>query len=77
MNGDQVVQIVTLLVALLSGVFGRHLLDWWRDRGKAQAELSGSTQQRVFADNEQARIWLRAQLDESEIVIHRVASEDS
>jgi chromosome segregation ATPase len=65
-SGDQIVQIVTVVVALLGGVFGRSLLDWWRDRDKAQAEATGSATQRVFADNEQARIWLRAQLDESE-----------
>jgi chromosome segregation ATPase len=66
MSGDQIVQIVTVVVALLGGVFGRSLLDWWRDRGKQQAEVAVATNQRVFADNEQARIWLRAQLDESE-----------
>jgi septal ring factor EnvC (AmiA/AmiB activator) len=65
-SGDQIVQIVTLVLAVVGGAFGRDVLKWFRDRDKTQADLSVTATQRVFADNEQARIWLRGQLDESE-----------
>ena len=66
MTGDQIVQIVTLILAVVGGAFGRDVIKWWRDRDKQQADLVGNSQLRVFADNEQARIWLREQLTESE-----------
>lgn len=76
MTGDQIVQLVTVIVALLGGVFGRSLLDWWRDRDKQNAELSGTAQMRVFADNEQARVWLRDQLAESENELKKVREHE-
>ncbi len=64
MSQEAVVTIVSVVCALLGGMFGQKLLDRWFDRARLQTEQAGAQSSRSFADNEQARVWLRTQLDE-------------
>lgn len=66
MEVRDIVAIVLAIIALLGGMFGQKLLDRWFDREKRRSDHAGNETMRSFADNEQARVWLREQLDESE-----------
>lgn len=60
---------VLAVIGLLGGVFGKTLLDRAFDR-------VGSQSQRSFTDNEQARVWLREQLDEAEKELRAVRENE-
>lgn len=76
MIDDYLMPIVTAVIALLSGAFGRDLVTWWRDRDKARAVAAGTESQRAFTDSEQARAWLRAQLDERDDELKAVREQE-
>lgn len=76
MSTELIVTVVTILGSLLGGAFGVKLLDRWFDRDRQLAEQSGAQTQRAFADNEQARIWLRTQLDEAEKELRAVRENE-
>lgn len=67
--------VVLAVISLLGGAFGKTLLDRWFDRDRDRLRQAGQASERQakhasiehgrqFADNEQARLWLREQLDE-------------
>ena len=64
MDGRDIVTVILAVLGLLGGAFGVKFLDRWFDRERRRSELADKTEGLVFADNEQARIWLRQQLDE-------------
>lgn len=61
------VTIILSIIGLLgAGGLGKTLMDRWSERDRLRAQSDGNNQSLRFTDNEQARLWLRAQLDEAE-----------
>lgn len=76
MNGDLLVTVVTVLGSVVGGGFAVTLLNRWFDRDKQRTDQAGTVEIRTFADNEQARLWLREQLDESDKELVKVRESE-
>lgn len=76
MSGEQFLALALAFIGILGGAFGKTLLDRWFDRDRQQSEQTGDRTKRAFADNEQARVWLREQLDDRDEELVKVRESE-
>jgi chromosome segregation ATPase len=75
-GGSILVGIVSSIVGLLAGGFGKTLLDRWFERDKQRTELKATSESRDFEDNEQARRWLHDQLAERDAEVAQLRTSE-